>query len=79
MNGELYAILSTHRKTSAPIAVHTHTPSAIYYGAKIADEDYRILHNTIEKLRDYGAEIAEYRMVIDSDSDNFSMKTKLIS
>ncbi len=42
-------------------------------------QDYRILHNTIEKLRDYGAEIAEYIMVIDSDSDNFSMKTKLIS
>lgn len=66
-------------KTSAPIAVHTHTPSAIYYGAKIADEDYRILHNTIETLRGSGAKIAEYRMVIDSDSDDFSMKTKLIS
>lgn len=64
-------------KTSAPIAVHTHTPSSIYYGAKIADEDYRILHNTVENLRSSGAKIAEYRMVIDSDSDDFNMKTKL--
>lgn len=73
-------MLSSPRiKNICPIAVHTHTPSAIYYGAKIADEDYRILHNTIEKLQSFGEKIAEYKMVIDSDSGDFNMKTKLIS
>lgn len=63
---------------SKPIAIHTPIPCAIYYGSKIAEEDFRLLHKIIEDFRTNGATIKEYRMYVDPYSCDFDMKCKEI-
>ena len=62
-----------------PVAIHTPVPSAIYYGSKISDEDFRLLHKTIEEFRSKGAVIKEYKMYLDLYSRGFELKFKEMS
>lgn len=59
---------------SVPVPIYVNPPKAIYYGARIADENYRLLHSIIEKLRSEGAEIKEYKMYLDPYSRDFNLK-----
>ena len=62
-----------------PVAIHTPCPRAIYYGYKISDEDFRLLHKTIEDLRSKGAKIKEFRMYLDPYSRDFELKVREIA
>lgn len=61
-----------------PVAIHVPQPRAIYYGYKIADEDFRLLHKIIEDLRSKGAVIKEFRMYLDPYSRDFELKVREI-
>lgn len=65
-----------HMPEVKPIAIHTPFPSAIYYGSEMAEEDYRLLHMTIEELRGKGANIKEYKMYLDPYSRDFNLKCR---
>lgn len=59
-----------------PVAIHTHAPCAIYYGSEIAEEDFRLLHRTIEDFRTKGVVIKEYKMYLDPYSRDFNLKCR---
>jgi hypothetical protein len=62
----------------APAPIYVNAPIAIYYGARIVDENYRLLHSIIESLRLKGANIKEYKMYLDPYSRDFNLKYKEI-
>lgn len=61
-----------------PVPIYVNPPKAIYYGARIADENFRLLHSIIERLRSEGADIKEYKMYLDPYSRDFNLKCKEI-
>ena len=62
-----------------PVPVSVYPPRAIYYGARISDENYRLLHMVVQDLRAKGAEIKEYKMYMDLYSRDFTLKCKEIT
>ena len=66
----------SHMPEVKPLAIHTPSPCAIYYGSEIKDEDFRLLHKTIEELRAKGANIKEYKMYLDPYSRDFNLKCR---
>lgn len=61
-----------------PVPICMNPPKAIYYGERIAEENFRLLHSIVEKLRSEGADIKEYRMYLDPFSQDFNLKCKEI-
>lgn len=62
----------------APVPIYVNPPKAIYYGARIAEENYRLLHSIVEKLRSAGADIKEYKMYLNPYSRDFNLKCQEI-